>query len=255
MGNIKKDFENKGFYVVRNLKGKIRPEVGKLLEEIKNIGKSFDKNFNVFDPQKVRAANKKKFYKIIRYNFGLYSLAVNKEIIKIIKLLGVKTPVLHGSHVRCDINSEKNHAFDWHQDGPNILGSKKQICLWIPCSDVPTYLGSIEFIEGSHKFGVLKSKCRSGDNPMTSNNLIINDNDIPDGKKNILKIEKGEFLIFHPLLVHRSHYVEVQKKTRITAVIRYDDAADIKHRNLGYLTYLDGKNINSATKYKKYFEN
>ena len=44
------------------------------------------------------------------------------------------------------------------------------------------------------------------------------------------------------------------KKPRITAIIRYDDASDKKHREYGFLTSADNKNINSAPEYKKVFQ-
>ena len=73
------------------------------------------------------------------------------------------------------------------------------------------------------------------------------------GKKIIINLKKGEILVFHSLLIHRSYYPEKIKKPRITAIIRYDDVSDKKHRENGFLTSADNKNINSAPEYKKLF--
>ena len=197
--------------------------------------------------------NKKNFYRAIRYSLGLFNLVSNKELINISTKLNCKVPFLGPSYIRSDVIDEKGHAFNWHQDAPCLLGSLNSTTFWIPCSDVNEKKGSIEIIEKSHNYGVLKNKSKVGQDSLTSNNLIIDDNDTPKGKRIIIDLKKGEFIVFHSLLVHRSYYPKISSNVRISAILRYDDASDIKHRESGYITSFDNKNINSAPQYRKIY--
>ncbi len=63
----------------------------------------------------------------------------------------------------------------------------------------------------------------------------------------------GDLAVFNPLIVHRSFYPRIQKQTRITYIIRLDDAGDKNHIELGFMRNdLDKKNIFSCPNYKKY---
>ena len=250
---VNKFFEN-GYSVIKDLTEILIPKINKINNQLSEIGKSMDPNFDLSNSLSVKSANKKKFYKAMKSILGLYDLVNIKEFINISKKLKCKIPILGNAYIRSDITLEKDHSFGWHQDGPCLLGSPNSVTFWIPCVDVTKEEGSLEIIEKSHYHGIIKNKPRSGESLLTSNNLVIDEADIPKGKKIILNLKKGEILVFHSLLIHRSYYPEKIKKPRITAIIRYDDVSDKKHREYGFLTSADNKNINSAPEYKKVFQ-
>ena len=220
------------------------------MKELKEVGKSIDPNFDLLSPKSVGSANKENFFNAIKYCLGLYDLAITQELVDLAKKLKCKIPTLHDSYLRSDITDEKKHATLWHQDGPNIMGSSNAVCTWIPCTDVSKESGTIEIIEKSHIEGVLKSEARPGQNPLTTHGLSIDEKNLPKERRIVLDLKRGEFLVFNPLLIHRSYYPESSSHTRITAIIRYDDASDEEHRKKGFVRGSDNKNINSAPGYK-----
>jgi len=254
--NFKKllnDYKNNGYCIIKSLSSVLIPYIDRVNDELNTIGKSIDSNFDLSNPKSIKEVNKKNFYRAIRYSLGLFSLASNKELINLSTSLKCKVPFLGPSYIRSDVIDETSHAFGWHQDAPCLLGSLNSTTFWIPCSDVNKKKGSIEIIEKSHNYGVLKNKPKAAQDSLTSNNLIIDDNDAPDGKRVIVDLKKGEFIVFHSLLVHRSYYPKISNNVRVSAILRYDDASDIKHREHGYLTSFDNKNINSAPQYRKIY--
>ena len=252
MSLLQREFLDKGYCIIKSNVTKLLPKIEKITNELNVIGKSIEPNFNLFETESVKSANTKKFYKAIRYTIGLYDLAISNELIKTSSELGCKIPVLNSSYVRVDIADEKEHAFDWHQDGPCIMGSMtNSISFWVPCIDVSKEVGSLEIIESSHSSGIIASKCERGEDPLTSGKLIIDEKDAPKGKRIILNLKKGEYLAFHPLLVHKSYYPNKSSITRVTATVRHDDISDKKHRENGFIQGSDNKNINSASQYRK----
>ena len=251
MENLSNIFFENGYFIIDQYKSILVPKINNLRNEITKIGESIDKNFDLSKSESIEKVNKNKFYRLIRTSLGLYNLAITKELLNICTNLKCKIPVLGPSYIRSDIIEENKHAFGWHQDSPCLLGSLNSVTFWIPLSDVDEVNGTIEIIEKSHTHGILKNKCRPGDDPMTSSSLIINENDAPKGNRKKIKLKKGELVAFHSLLVHRSYYPGNSHLPRVTAIIRYDDASDAKHRDSGFLTILDNKNINSAPQYKK----
>ena len=249
--NLHKNFIDKGFLIIRNFLKFY--EINQYIEELNQIGCSFDLDFDVHDKIKVKSANGKFFFKVIRNPLFLYEMSLKLK--KISKELGCKIPVMGPSYVRVDITEESAHQFDWHQDYTCLLGSPKMFTYWIPLTNVSKKNGSLEIIPGSHKFGILKSRPKNNEKKLTSGNLVINKNHkkIKLNKKIILNLKAGDLAVFSPLIVHRSFYPRIQKQPRITSIIRLDDAGDKNHIELGFMRNdLDKKNIFSCPNYKKY---
>ena len=248
--SLLKEYTDNGYCIIKNLRSIIYSKTNRVLSELTEIGKSINPNFDLTNPKSVGYANKENFYKAMKYALGLYDLAATKELVDICKDLNCKIPTLHDSYLRSDIIEEKQHAALWHQDGPNILGSPNTVCFWIPCNNVSKETGTIEIIEKSHRKGIYKNKSKPGENLLTTHELCIDESNLPKEKRILVDLKKGEFLVFSPLLVHRSHYPQKSNHTRITAIIRYDDASDKKHIEGGFVQGSDNKNINSAPQYK-----
>jgi len=247
MHNLRERYLENGYCIVKDLNSIISPKIDKIFQELTEIGKTFEKNFDLTSPKSIANANKDKFYRAIKYPIGIFNLAATKELVEIVKKLNCQTPTLNGAWVRADISTEKNHATGWHQDGPNVMGSfKNGVCTWFPLFEVNKDIGSMEVIKKSHLKGVYKFKIKK------DGGLNVDDDSVPVEGREIINIKKGEFVIFHPLLIHRSHYPTLSNKTRVTAMIRFDDMSDKKHRKNGYITSFDGKNIITAPQYKDF---
>ena len=164
---VNKFFEN-GYSVIKDLKGILVPKINKINNQLSEIGKSMDPNFDLNNSLSVKSANKKKFYKAAKSILGLYDLVNIKELINISKKLKCKIPILGNAYIRSDIILEKDHAFGWHQEGPCLLGSLNSVSFWIPCVDVTKEEGSLEIIEKSHYHGIIKNKPRPGENILTN---------------------------------------------------------------------------------------
>ena len=127
------------------------------------------------------------------------------------------------------------------------MGSfKNGVCTWFPLFEVNKDTGSMEVIKKSHLKGLYKFKIKK------DGGLNVEDSSVPKEGREIINIKRGEFVIFHPLLIHRSHYPNISNKTRVTAMIRFDDISDKKHRKNGYITNYDGKNLINAPQYNDF---
>ena len=111
---------------------------------------------------------------------------------------------------------------------------------WIPCTDVNDHNGTIELIPKSHKsihLQTLDARDKHLASKDKSSNLILN-SDYALNQGNSIRIEakKGSIIVLHPLIIHRSFYPLNPHPSRITAILRIDDAGDIDHLNLGLKT-------------------
>lgn len=248
--SISEKFKTDGYIVLKNFLPKTL--IKQNLNELSLIGRNLMKNFDLTNYKHIRHSNKKYFYKIINQNKFLYRFAVMNKLSILATKLGCKQPVVGPSYCRVDISPEKKHLFDWHQDYPNILGSKKMFTYWIPLTKVSKSIGSLEIIEKSHKLGILNCKSRNNKNKYTSVNMIVNKKIISKIKLNrtILELKPGDIAVLDPCILHRSHYNFKSSMVRLTNIIRLDDAGDKKHLSLGFKrTEIDKKNINYFKEY------
>lgn len=246
-----KDLKENGYICLENIIPKIL--IKENLIKISEIGGHLVKNFRLNKMKDVKAANKKNFFKIIGRNNYLYKFALLNNLNKLAKKIGCKSPIIGPSYCRVDIPLEKEHKFDWHQDYPNLLGSLNMFTYWIPLTNVSSYTGSIEVLEKSHKLEIFKCYPKDKKNKYNSSNMVIPNKIISNLnlKSKIMKLNIGDLLILHPLLVHRSHYNPNSQTVRYTNIIRLDDASDKKHLLRGFKRFdLDLKNINYFQNYK-----
>ena len=57
--NLKKEFSEKGYCIMRNHSSKIIPKLDNIISELNVIGKSIQKNFNLADVDSVKDVNNK----------------------------------------------------------------------------------------------------------------------------------------------------------------------------------------------------
>ena len=103
-----------------------------------------------------------------------------------------------------------------HQDFVNNQGTQDLYALWIPLSDCPTSMGSLAFLEGSHKLGLLPLEYSLGDGhrqtslspECNSLNWLASD------------FKLGDLVIFHSLSIHRA-LPNQSDRMRISVDYRY----------------------------------
>ena len=81
------------------------------------------------------------------------------------------------------------------------------------------------------------------------------DSALKNGNSILINAKQGSIIVQHPLIIHRSFYPSKGHPTRITAILRIDDAGDKDHLNLGLKTALGGSNIFNSPEYIKYYQN
>ena len=86
---VNKFFEN-GYSVIKDLKEILIPKINKINNQLSEIGKSMDPNFDLNNSLSVKSANKKKFYKAMKSSLGLYDLVSIKEFINISKKMRIQ---------------------------------------------------------------------------------------------------------------------------------------------------------------------
>lgn len=101
------------------------------------------------------------------------------------------------------------HPTPWHQDQPYWPVTGRQITsVWIALDDIDLGNGAVEFIAGSHRWGInyRPTPFRKGhEAKFSSSDLVqIPDIDADRGKYDIRswKMEPGDCLVFHAMIVH-----------------------------------------------------
>ena len=125
--------------------------------------------------------------------------------------------------IRIDDN-ENSFLLPPHQELHGQI-SNNIITLWAPLSKVSKKMGTMGFIEGSHKNGIKKHVF-----------YYINKKKYHGVSKEIIKKSKfkylnllpGDAVLFHPLLIHTS-FKNLSKKIRWTFVARYNGISGINY--------------------------
>ena len=145
------------------------------------------------------------------YRKSLYSLLQQLRVCKIIEgyileliesddfsaIFPMKVPVIHCG-IRVDIPGENEYLSPPHQDIYSCHCANA-LRVWIPLRDVNSEKGTMKIYAGSHKEGIIEPDFMENPNfpsiePHLYNNYI----------KNIITLEKGNAVFFHPLLIHGS---------------------------------------------------
>lgn len=125
------------------------------------------------------------------------------------------------------------HPTPWHQDQPYWPVTGRQITsVWIALDDIDHSNGAVEFIAGSHRWGInyRPTPFRKGhEAKFTSSDLVqIPDIDADRGKYDIRswKMEPGDCLVFHAMIVHGAPGNDTPGARRRGLSLRYtgDDA-------------------------------
>ena len=162
---------------------------------------------------------------VFQRNPEIYQFAVDKEILKICKLLNIEDPYMISDPLVMLHTNSKNisNLFSkpapWHQDWQSMQGSKNSIVIWVPLVNIiPSITGSINILKKSHNNGLLNA---TSDNWFTNLNETIK-NTLFD--EFIPKLDLGNAIIF-PVCVHKSFMpsINVDRNLRLVMQFRYSD--------------------------------
>jgi phytanoyl-CoA hydroxylase len=218
-------YKKQGYAVVRNF-----VEVSDLLAEMRDVFARYLPHIAdvtdqvIFDLFKDDFAGFYGCANICQYLASLTSLSASTRVCRALGELGIKMPVIN-TRPLVSFSSRylaKNESY-WkvpaHQDWPSTQGSLNGLTCWIPLVDVPTELGPLEMIPGSHLNGAMEHKEQSG--------VPICGSDFSEGDFVPVPMKAGDALFFSYFTVHRSGTNTTADKIRWTIHLRYDDRSEL----------------------------
>ena len=138
----------------------------------------------------------------------LYEIASSVEVKELLDSIEIENPVI--SYMPLLLFNSKilnDYITPFHQDWRSMQGSLDSIVIWIPLQDVYDGFGNIEFVKGSHKYGLLKSEKDTWYRKLKKQ---INPNDVCS-----VNIKKGDALVFSTFLIHRTGINHEKKYTLV----------------------------------------
>lgn len=249
LNDKEKTFYKKHGYLIRRLCDRTIEDLLAARNEIYQMGLIFDPSFDPLSAKHVESVNRLGFYKALRKSLLQRKILTDPTLLSIAADLGVKSPISGPSGFRVDIHQESSHEFGWHQDYPCILGSQRQITLWIPLYEVKKEINTISILQNSHNEGLVTHVARGESGSL---NLVIPDRVVAALTSKYEKIDLdlpfGSIVILSAFTVHRSTYVS-PGQPRYTIINRVDDLSDTFHINNGLKTSDEGFNIFKAPEY------
>lgn len=152
----------------------------------------------------------------------LYQLAVNPDLMILLKELGLHhplmctRPVLFFNHPSL-AKSEYFYKTPLHQDWTSMLASDDSVVVWLPLMDLELEHGPVVFYPGSHRLGPLTDRIENG-----FAEVDFDRSSFPR-VQNSMKL--GDIAIFSTLLVHESGKIE-NNEIRWSCHFRYTNMED-----------------------------
>jgi ectoine hydroxylase-related dioxygenase (phytanoyl-CoA dioxygenase family) len=231
---LKNELHDKGFIIIKNFFPK--EYVINLRKRAENIFQiQFDRfNYNgSFKENMIQLFNENQEVfincgKIIQSGLiELYQLPLEKNIIDLIKNLGISfpnlctRPVLFFNHPKL-AKEEYYYKTPPHQDWPSMESSSDSLVLWVPLVDVNDQNGSILIWPETHKKGLLPYQSIGG-----FANVEVDNNYIQPS------LEIGDIAIFSTFLVHSSGDI-INDTIRWSCHFRYTNMLDQDFINRGF---------------------
>jgi hypothetical protein len=160
----------------------------------------------------------------------LYQLAVNPDLMRLLKDLGLShplmctRPVLFFNHPSL-AKSEHFYKTPLHQDWTSMLASDDSVVVWLPLMDLDIAHGPVVFYPGSHKLGPLTDRLENG-----FAEVDFDRNSYPRVQK---AMKLGDVAIFSTLLVHESGVI-TNEEIRWSCHFRYTNMEDSTFINNGF---------------------
>lgn len=231
---LKNELQDKGFIIIKNFFPK---------EYIINLRKKAENIFQIqFDRFNYNGSFKENMIQLFNENqevfincgkiiqsglIELYQLPLEKNIIDLIKNLGISfpnlctRPVLFFNHPKL-AKEEYYYKTPPHQDWPSMESSSDSLVLWVPLVDVNDQNGSILIWPETHKKGLLPYQSIGGFANVEADNNYIQPS-----------LEIGDIAIFSTFLVHSSGDI-MNDTIRWSCHFRYTNMLDQDFINRGF---------------------
>lgn len=200
---------------------------------------------------KLRKKNKKKFayfFDTLQTSIASYQLWTNSKIMKIIKKImacEIETISATDLLVRIDSPIDTRNKLEWHQDSAYFRQNNKGyngLNCWTPLTKLTFNMGPLEFLEKSHKLGLVKVK-KKRPGKFRSLQRKIDPKLIKNLKIKKFELNLGDFIFLNMDTIHRSGE-NLSKIFRMSSICRYHKT-NSKDFNPGLNIYrYSNKNLN-----------
>ena len=221
------NYEKNGYSIFQGFL-KNSNSLSNLENTITELGKEFfGINFSLETPLTGENRNKlSDFYTSLRYSLDLQKLAVDSEVLDLIKSLGISHPIgMNQNNIRMDEPTRDDVLFHWHKDITYLLGSRNSITLWIPLGKTDLHHGTIGVKKLTQR-KIYDFKFTNEQGMHKKNNLAPKDvvlaNEIDTLDEVTLNTERGDIVAFSQYLLHRSRSNN-SNSCRWTIQLRYSD--------------------------------
>jgi ectoine hydroxylase-related dioxygenase (phytanoyl-CoA dioxygenase family) len=261
--NIKKHrhfLKKNGYLVVTNILNKKNLEnMEKLILNTAKIYINFNKKkiSGLDDPYfnkeliKLRKKSKKKFayfFDTLQTSIASYQLWTNTKIMKIVKkIMACEIDTISATDllVRIDSPIDIRNKLEWHQDSAYFRQNNKGyngLNCWTPLTKLTFNMGPLEFLEKSHKLGLVKVK-KKRPGKFRSLQRKIDPKLIKNLEIKKFELNLGDFIFLNMDTVHRSGE-NTSKIFRMSSICRYHKT-NSKDFNPGLNIYkYSNKNLN-----------
>ena len=160
------------------------------------------------------------------------------NVIKMVVQAGLRQFAGDFCMMRIDTNYSRERLFDWHYDSAYTSMPKSAVTCWIPLTKVTEDMGNLKIIPGSHKkhwkikfIESIAKKKFSG--PKRVELVDVDVNDLEQQAIEVPDMSKGDLLLIHGWLLHRSG-INVSNKARWICNPRFCDLMDNSLVNHGW---------------------
>lgn len=158
-----------------------------------------------------------------QHALALHRLAVSPRLEALVRAAGLAAPSVCTRPVAFFNHPDlAEREIYWrvpaHQDWRSMQASVDSVVIWVPLVDVPTPLGPLEVVPGSHLQGLLAEDLDEGFGKLP-------DGAVPPDAWRAVPVRAGDLLLFSSFLVHRSG-TNVSDRFRWSCHFRYTNLAE-----------------------------
>ena len=248
---LKKSFFENGYLIIKRFANKktvnyLIESINKVLEEaitnskvkirkssVKSSVHRLNDNYMLLKTKNPKL--KARVYDKLKSLLVLQGVFSNFKLIKIIEDIIGTPAIVNNTQIKID-DPSNDRLLNLHQELDQL--SLIHVTAWLPLQNLTTNkYGGLRFIPKSHKNGFIKHKISKFGHikykSLSEKNIFIKN------KVKILKINSGDLLLFHPLLIHGS-LANKSKKVRLTAISRFNGLKTLRIFKDGKQNYAIG---------------
>ena len=168
-----------------------------------------------------------RIYNVIQDLPSVQKFSLNKNFLKIVKILGISIPLIKTAQIRMDMPNKNKFLIPPHQEIKNIK-SPNMIFFNTALKKITDDMGAINISPKSFNLGPIIPRVSKGLNYQYIDKKLY-------FKKYPLKyfeFNKGETLLMNMLTIHGSRKNITKDKIRWSAIVRYEDANNMPYLDL-----------------------